>query len=343
MKYYHITEEPLHIYGLAVADREQRRYWKLPPEILEKFPQYEHLGRRAAGGRVRFQTDSGTLCVRMTLAEAKEDINIPLSGSAGADIYLGKGEASVFLGYIAPTVHVMHEITEEKTFQMPGTMETVTINLPRNDHLLDMEIGVEESAAVLEAPEYTVRNPIVYYGSSITEGGCASRPGNAYTSIVSRWLDADYRNMGFSGRARGEAEFARYLAGMDDMSLFVMDYDHNAPSAEHLQETHVPFFRIVREAHPGLPIVLMSRPDADKFPEDSRRRRDIIRRTYLEAREGGDGKVWFVDGGIFFGPRGRGECTVDGTHPNALGFMRMAEALYPLFRQILSGEKGCAV
>lgn len=335
MKYYHITEKPLRIYGLSVADRENRRYWKLPPEILEQFPQYEFLGRRCAGGRVRFCTDSENILVRLTLAETKEDINIPLSGSGGADIYIGKGKEARFLGYVAPTVHVMHEITEEKLFRMPGSMETVTINLPRNDHLLSMEIGIEDGAVMAEAPEYDISKPIVFYGSSITEGGCASRPGNAYTSIVGRWLDADHRNMGFSGSAKGEAGFAEYLAGIQNMSLFVMDYDHNAPSPEHLQETHAPFFHVIREAHPNLPIVILSRPDTDKFPEDSRRRRDIIRQTYLEAVGAGDRKVWFVDGGTFFGSEGREECTVDGTHPNALGFMRMAQTLYPLLCKIL--------
>lgn len=336
MKFYHITEKPIKIYGLAVINRENRKYWKLPLDILEQFPQYEYLGRRSAGGRVRFCTDSNSLLVRITLAETKEDINIPLSGSAGADIYTGKGRDCHFLGYVAPTVHVIHEITEEKSFQMSGKMETVTINLPRNDHLLSMEIGIEDDAAMEEAPEYDISRPIVFYGSSITEGGCASRPGNAYTSIVSRWLDADYRNMGFSGRARGELGFAQYLAQMEDMSLFVLDYDHNAPDPEHLRSTHEPFFKAIRQAHPNLPIVMISRPDADKFPEDSRKRRDIIERTFLNAKEAGDDKVWFVDGDTFFGPEGREECTVDGTHPNALGFMRMAEKLYPLFREILN-------
>lgn len=284
---------------------------------------------------MRFCTDSKSLFVKVTLAEAREDMNIPLSGSAGADIYTGKGKDCRFLGYVAPTAHVIHEITEEKSFQMSGKMETVTINLPRNDHLLSMEIGIENDAVMEEAPEYDISRPIVFYGSSITEGGCASRPGNAYTSIVSRWLDADYRNMGFSGKARGELLFAQYLARMEDMSLFVLDYDHNAPTPEHLSSTHEPFFKVIRQAHPDLPIVMVSRPDTDKFPEDSRKRRDIIERTFLGAKDAGDKKVWFVDGSTFFGLEGRAECTVDGTHPNALGFMRMAEKLYPLFREIL--------
>ena len=238
MKLYDITEKPLKIYGLAVADSEKRQFFRLPEEALERFPQYGYLGRRAAGGRVRFQTDAKKLYVKMTLAGTKEDINIPLSGSAGADIYLGKGTEATYLGYIAPKTHTEGEITVEKTFDLTGEEVLVTINLPRNDHLLEMQIGIEESAKLWEAPEYTVEKPIVFYGSSITEGGCAPRPGNAYTSIVSRWLDADYRNMGFSGSARGEEDFAEYLAGFPEMSLFVMDYDHNSPSPEHLAETH---------------------------------------------------------------------------------------------------------
>ena len=77
MKLYDITEKPLKIYGLAVADSEKRHFFRLPEEALERFPQYGYLGRRAVGGRVRFQTDAKKLYVKMTLAGTKEDINIP--------------------------------------------------------------------------------------------------------------------------------------------------------------------------------------------------------------------------------------------------------------------------
>ncbi len=334
MNYYSITQYPIKIYGLSVA--EGQKFWRLPSHMQGKIPKYDFLGKRAAGGRVRFCTDSKTISVRMTLAQANEDINIPLSGSAGADIYLGKGKACSFLGYIAPDRHTTEEISVEKSFSLGGKMETVTVNLPRNDHLIAMEIGIEENARLAEAPEYSVSAPIVFYGSSITEGGCASRAGNAYTSIVCRWLDADYYNYGFSGSARGEAVFAEYIASIPEMSAFVYDYDHNAQTAEELEKTHGGFFRTIREAHPGLPILIMTRPDVDKNPEDSEARKQIAYRTYIQAREAGDQKVWFLDGGDFFGQSGRAECTVDGTHPNALGFMRMAEKIYPVLEEMLS-------
>lgn len=335
MKFYHITEKPIKIYGLAVTDREKRKFWRLCPEIMEKMPQYQFLGKRSVGGRVRFRTDSANLCVRMTLAQAKEDINIPLSGSAGADIYLGKKRDSRFLGYIAPGEHTMEEITVEKVFRKKAEMETITINLPRNDHLFSMEIGIDEDAHLEEAEEYSIANPIVFYGSSITEGGCASRAGNAYTSLVCRWLDADYYNFGFSGSACGEREFAEYIAVLPDISVFIYDYDHNSPSVQHLADTHETFFKIIRQAHPKLPIIIMSRPDVEGDKAQAGARRNIIHKTYENAVAAGDDKVWFLDGGIFFDEEVRTECTVDGTHPNSLGFMRMAQALYPALKQAL--------
>ncbi len=330
-----IPEPPLRVYGLAVADREERRFWRLPEHMLERMPQYDFLGRRSVGGRVRFSTDSEKIFVRMTLDTCREDVNIPLSGSAGADIYLGAGKAAPFLGYIAPGVHTGDEITVEKIFIKGPWLETVTVNLPRNDLLLALEIGVEEGACLREAPKYRTAAPIVFYGSSITEGGCACRVGCSYVNLVSRWLDADFLNFGFSGKARGEREFAEYIASLEHISAFVYDYDHNAPDAEHLRATHEAFFQIVRAAHPHLPVLMLSRPDTDKDPVDAAARRDIIRATYERARAAGDGSVWFLDGGAFFCPEGRAECTVDGTHPNSLGFMRMAEAVYPVLHAML--------
>ncbi len=335
MKFYHITEEPLKIYGLAVVNREKRQFWRITSELMEKLPQYDFLGKRAVGGRVRFQTDSVNIRVKMTLAQTKEDINIPLSGSAGADIYVGKGKETSFLGYIAPKEHIMEEITVEKTFTKNAVMETITINLPRNDHLLGMEIGIDEDAHMEAAEEYTVSKPVVFYGSSITEGGCASRVGNSYVNLVCRWLDADFYNFGFSGSARGEIAFAEYISSIPEISAFVYDYDHNAPTAEHLAETHERFFKYFRKTHPDVPVIMMSRPDVDGDEEDSTVRRDIIRRTYENAVNSGDKNVWFVDGFTLFGEEGRAECTVDGTHPNALGFMRMAERVYPVLKEAL--------
>lgn len=112
------------------------------------------------------------------------------------------------------------------------------------------------------------------------------------------------------------------------MSVFVYDYDHNADSVKQLSDTHEAFFQTVRKAHPDLPVLMMSRPDTDKDKKDARARKEVIYATYSNAKKQGDENVCFLDGETFFGAYGRAECTVDGTHPNALGFMRMAEKVY---------------
>jgi hypothetical protein len=110
-----------------------------------------------------------------------------------------------------------------------------------------------------------------------------------------------------------------------------MDYDHNAPSVEHLQNTHKNLYDTVRKAQPDLPIIIVSKPDFDSNPKANAERRDVIFATYTAAVNAGDKKVWFVDGESLFGQytvlNDRRACTVDGCHPTDLGFTLMADAI----------------
>ena len=126
---------------------------------------------------------------------------------------------------------------------------------------------------------------------------------------------------------------ARHIASLK-LSAFVMDYDHNAPDIPHLERTHYPFYEIIRRANPDLPILMVSKPDFDNGADNSRRR-DIVLESYLKGRAAGDKKLWFVDGESLFQGRDRDACTVDGCHPNDLGFYRMAEAIYPKLKKAL--------
>lgn len=335
MKTFQCYDAPLQLSGLNYVHPETSDYWRLSPEIIQQMPQYKDLGRRCVGARLRFQTDSRKITIRYTVKTEAVDRAMALPAAVGVDMYLGTGLDAQYIGYIAPAAYQYKNSIIEGTVEKSDSMELVTINLPRNELLASLEVCVEDHCTVLPPPSYTFKDPIIFYGSSITEGGCAPRPGTAYTSIVSRWLDADYYNYGFSGGAKGEEEFAHFIASHKDIGVFVYDYDHNAPDAEHLQNTHNNFFQIIRKAHPLLPVVMMSRPDFGANSQDGIQRRSIIYNTYQNAMQAGDNHVYFIDGNTMFGLLGREECTIDRCHPTGLGFMRMAESVYQLLRTIL--------
>ena len=140
-------------------------------------------------------------------------------------------------------------------------------------------------------------------------------------------------NLGFSGNARGELAMADYIGGLN-ISVFVLDYDHNAPNVAHLENTHFAFYERFRQHQPNTPIVMVSRPDRDSDPKVWLRR-DIIRNTYEKALALGDKNVCFVDGLAFFDDEVRSACLVDGCHPNDLGFHFMAKGIGAAIRQYL--------
>jgi len=218
--------------------------------------------------------------------------------------------------------------------KLPGGMRSYVLYLPLYNGLKTLVLALPPEAQLLEGRTPRIERPIVFYGSSVTQGACASKAGSCYTTLLARRLDAAQLNLGFSGSARGDVDMAHYIASLD-MSLFVYDYDHNAPALEHLQATHEPFFRIIREAQPDLPVVMLSRSGGQPGAERDARR-ETIRNTYLHAVHAGDRHVWFVDGQTLFGEKGRDLCTVDVTHPTDIGFLRMADGLEPLLREILN-------
>ncbi len=183
---------------------------------------------------------------------------------------------------------------------------------------------------VSAAAPYSRSGKIVYYGSSITQGGCASRPGNAYPSILSRRFDIDYINLGFSGNCKGEQTMADYLAQLD-MKILVLDYDHNAPNPEHLLNTHENLFKTVRAAQPDLPIIIMS---ATSFMKAREERRSIIYITYKNAVNKGDQNVYFWDGTKEFADY-EDFGTVEGCHSNDIGFFATAKSLEKVVQNII--------
>jgi lysophospholipase L1-like esterase len=284
-----------------------------------------NLGRHSAGLRIRFTSDATFITVRWTLI--KESLampHMPATGASGIDLY-ARDETGrwIFVANGRPT-----GLENEAEFKLPESTEYV-LYLPLYNGVSRVELGAYKTRTFHPSepsPEERDRT-VVFYGTSITQGGCASRPGMAATSIAGRRLDVPVINLGFSGNGRMEPELARLLGELDP-AVFVLDCLWNM-TPEMVTERVEPFVRILREARPATPIVLvedsyfMDRPTGDG---------EILREIYGKLKAEGDEHLYLLPNTGMLGSDTEG--TVDGCHPNDLGMMRQAhvfaKALAPL-------------
>ena len=334
LRFIEARNAPFEIYGLYDY-KNQPDYKRLPDEIgLNVNEGVASLYLHTAGGRVRFSTDSRYVAIKISMPKISHHSHMPLTGSAGLDLYIDEAEREE-LGYYKTFVppYTMIDGYESKIDLKTRKLRYFTINMPSYNRVSDLYIGIEENASLGEGLKYRPLLPVVYYGSSITQGGCTSRPGNIYQNIISRRLNIDYINLGFSGSGKGEPTIAEYMATIP-MSAFVSDYDHNAPTAEHLERTHFALYKTIREKNPDIPYIMVTRPDYRNHG-DSESRRQVILKSYRAALALGDKNVCFVDGKEFFTGRYADMCTVDGTHPTDLGFSFMADHIGAALESII--------
>ncbi len=328
--------EPFRLCGATAQNSPDAPLMRIPQEIAKSVSDgVAWLNRHTAGIRVRFATDSPYIAVKMEWGGFRFMGHMAGAGSSGADLYRVKDGVHRFVGAVFPGYNY-EEVTQgvEGLIRVPAEMTDYVLGLPLYNDVDRLYIGVKEGCRLTAGvEEYRNEKPVIFYGSSITQGGCASRPGNCYQGHLSRSLNMDYINLGFSGSAKGEQEIADYIASLD-MAAFVLDYDHNAPNPEHLKKTHYNFYETVRRAHPDLPIMMISRPDyAGSW--DANQRLAVIADTYHRAVESGDQNVYFINGADFFAGELADSCTVDGCHPTDLGFYFMAQVIGPVLKRIL--------
>ena len=331
MKSYSYKSPEVKVFGIPNFE-ESQRLCRLPEEIIEQIPKISFLGRRPQGARLGFKTNAGEFTLNIEFETLTPDIGMSIFACQSALVYAGDRQNPRYLGMCHPYNY------QSKSFRArfrKGNcdLEDILIWLPRNEIIANITIDFPDDAIVCHPTPYKYSTPIIYYGSSITEGGCSCNVNCGYNAIISQHLDTDYINFGFSANAKGELEIADFINTLE-MSIFVYDYDHNAPTVEHLRATHEPFFKRIREKHPNLPMIMMTRP-AITYGEDEKQRREVVMATYQNAVEAGDKNVYFIDGERFFGEKDRHLCTADGIHPNDLGFYRMAECVEPVIRKIL--------
>ncbi len=329
IKFYDVKNAPFKIYGVS---HYNGMFCRIPESVANATSEsVACLNKHTAGGRIRFKTNSSYIAINAKMTLLGKMPHFAFSGSIGFDLYIKENGKYKYTNTFVPPLDITNGY--EAVFDFDSAEERdIIINMPLYSNVDELYIGLSEKAIITESDDYKVKKPVVYYGSSITQGGCASRPGMAYESIISREIDCDYINLGFSGSANGEDTIAQYISNLD-MSLFVYDYDHNAPSVEHLENTHERMFKIIREKNPSLPILILSRP---KFLllEEEEKRYEVIEKTYKNAISNGDKNVYIIKGTELM-KMAEFEGTVDNCHPTDFGFASIAKVLIPKIKNIL--------
>ena len=289
------------------------------------------LSKNTAGGRLCFSTDSTSLQLSVAYNQLINMSHMPLTGSSGFSLFEMTEDGESFVKNLMPISTDLQGFIAETPLR-GGKMRDYVLYFPLYNDVKSLTVALDKNALVKPYRPYRAELPILYYGSSITQGGCASRPDQSYQSLIAKWNQIDYINLGFSGSARGEDVMVDYLASID-CSLFVCDYDHNAPTAEHLRATHYRLYERYRKVRPDTPILFISKPDITGDP-NGEKRLNIIRRTYQMAKKQGDNNVYFLSGKTFYGKNNRWDFSVDGCHPTDFGFYKMACAIYKKMKSI---------
>jgi hypothetical protein len=299
------------------------------------------LSHDSAGMCVRFATDATAISVRWTVRKSALAMShMPASGVSGVDLYARHQGGWRWLGAARPE----KSVTTEKVFVngLKPERHECRLYLPLYNGIEKLEIGVPVEAKFEPAAARPAgRKPIVFYGTSIVQGGCASRPGMAHPAILGRRLNWPVINLGFSGSAHCEPEVAGLLAELDP-AVYVLDPLANMRS-EWVAERLRPLIARLRAAHPHTPIMLVEQAGHANAPFLENRRpgyedsNAMLRQVCNDLRKAGDHNLLYVRRDKLVGADG--EATVDGVHPTDLGFRRMADAMEPVLRRALRAAR----
>ena len=324
----------LEVFGLPGFKEDRLVLRRLPERLKETLrPPVWNLAQDPSGGRIRFATDSTTVGISAENPKFSNMHHMASVGENGFDIYVD----GAYLGSGWPDA--TGKITREWTVGTERKMREISIYLPLYKPVTIGELQFDEKAQIRPARAYSVAKPVVYYGSSITQGGCASNPGGSCQAILERRLGADFVNLGFSGNGMGEPALAKAICELDP-SIIVLDFWGN-PSAEQYAAALPPFVEILREKFPIVPILVVS-PfyfPAEAVNEGTARSQETKRRTAHELveqrKKAGDKHIVFVDG-LKMLNKDQTDGLVDGVHCSSLGFYFNANGLEPYLRRALA-------
>jgi lysophospholipase L1-like esterase len=323
--------------------------WKDVESTYDRFPAKAkgvvrdpvwHLSQHSAGLCVRFVTDSPRVAAQWTVRSANLAMDhMPSTGVSGLDLYAWDeaGKRWRFSG-----VGRLKETNAKATLlsaSNPAGPRHFLLYLPLYNGVSEVRVGINDGATITKAPAYPVsdQRPIVFYGTSIVQGGCASRPGMVHTAILHRRLNRPVINLGFSGNAKSEPEVADLLAELDPCA-YVLDPLPNM-SEDEVRQRIVPLVNTLRLARPMIPIILVGNIHyTDGWintgrGDRARKSNAALLECFQQLQAQGVPNISLIPGEKMLDAAGEG--TVDGTHPTDVGFTAMADAQEPVLRQVL--------
>lgn len=326
------------VYG-KISEKTNERYERLPSE-LENVSRKDvwRLGRSSAGLYIRFRSNTTSMRIKWQSTFDNEQNHMTDLGTRGLDLYaLVDGEWRA-VAPVRPTSKGVNEWTIIRNM-LPEQREYM-LYLSLYDGVKSLEIGVDEGAYIgqPEVASPSTEKPIVMYGSSILQGGCASRPGMAYTNIIGRRFDREVFNLGFSGNARLDMEIAHLMASVKAPGAFVLDFVPNS-SDKLINEAAEKFFRVLRDAHPDVPVIFVEDPIFPRTAFDTKLHEEVVGRNiamtqlFKRLKKAGERKIYYVSAKKMLGDDG--DATVDGSHFTDVGALRYVENIMPALKKAL--------
>lgn len=337
MKWIAFPDDRLLVSGLPWFRANAPRLWRLPEEAAGRLPDaVQGLMRYPAGGRIRFASDTSQLCLRVDAPNVRSMGNMSPLGCRGFDVYVD--------GQYWSSAPVAETGSHVLTFfgGAERALREITVYLPSFQEVRVEAVGLDADAEVRPPHAFIRPLPVVYYGSSIAQGGCACRPGMSYEAILGRRLGLDFVNLGFSGAGKAEPEVVQFVT-QTDACCYVFDLGKSF--GRQPAEVYGAMLDAVRSGHPNVPLVCITpifstRESYDAAYADlSDHVRDAVRGAVRERSEAGDSRLRLVEGSDLLGPDDA-DAFHEGVHPTDLGFMRIAERLEPLLREVLELEAG---
>ncbi|WP_281543239.1 SGNH/GDSL hydrolase family protein [Maribacter aestuarii] len=319
--------------GTAIADSlKENRYDRLPVSLKDivRKPVWD-LSKASAGMSIRFFSNSTSISVKWTLLNNNTMNHMAETGIKGLDLYFKNNGNWQYLNTARPT-----DMDNESMLinTMTDEMREYKMYLPLYDGVVHLEVGIDRNS-VIKKPTKNNDSSIVFYGTSITQGGCASRPGMAHTNIISRKLNMDCINYGFSGNGRMEQPINELISELNP-AFYVIECLPNM-NPEQITDRAIPLVKTIREKHPETAIVFV---ENFKYEQSAlskhwsnmvKDRNTSLKTEYTKMMDGGFEHIFYIDSNNATGDDHEG--SVDGVHFTDLGFMRYADFLMAKFKE----------